>query len=368
MRERSPGRWELRVYTGRDEVTKAPRQVSRTFVGGKRAAKRALDELVAEVSDGRHVGTAASFGTLLDAWSATLENTRSPNTADTYRNHIRVRIRPALGSIKLRSLTAHDLDAFYGRLLEEGLAVGTVQLNHAVISGALSQAVRWGWLRESPARFATPPREIKLERLTLSVEAVRALVKQAVEEDADLGVLVFLAALTGCRRGELVGFRWADVNWADQTIRVARSLVPAPGGGHREGLPKGKKARTLSLGPAGVEILAGYRALLTERLGHEPTEWLLTYDGEKPLRAKMVSDYVSSLGDRVGVPLHLHELRHWSLSTLVREGADVKTVQGRAGHAGLEETSGYLHTVAGADHEAAALLGRVLMPGTPLTS
>src|SRR3974390_680738 len=48
MRERPPGskRWELRAYTGRDSETGKPRQVSRTFRGGKREDKKALDHLL----------------------------------------------------------------------------------------------------------------------------------------------------------------------------------------------------------------------------------------------------------------------------------------------------------------------------------
>ncbi len=362
MRERPPGsgHWELRVYTGRDAVTRSPRQVSRAFRGGKRAARRALDELVGEVNDGRHTGTAASFATLLDAWSATLERTRSANTADTYRNHIRVRIRPALGPIKLRSLTAQDLADYYGRLLGEGLAVGTVQLNHARISGALAQSVRWGWLRESRARSATPPTERRAERPTLSVADFMAVLDVTRSEDEDMGVLVLLAALTGCRRGELVGLRWEDVDWPGRTIRVARSLVPAPGGGHREGPPKGGKERRVAVGTFGVSVLSAYRDRLTARLGHPPDAWLLTYDGERPLRAKAVSNYIAGAGKRAGVPVHLHELRHMMASLLMGEGVDAKTLQARLGHSGLEVTSVYVHPDPARDQSAAEIMGRLL--------
>jgi hypothetical protein len=64
MRARPPGsgRWELRAYVGNDPETGKPRQVSRTFRGGKRLAKKALDKLVHEVAEGHHVGTTATVG------------------------------------------------------------------------------------------------------------------------------------------------------------------------------------------------------------------------------------------------------------------------------------------------------------------
>ena len=60
MRERSPGSWELIVEAGRDPVTGRSRQVSRTFHGNLRDAKKARAELLVEVGKGRHTGTAAT--------------------------------------------------------------------------------------------------------------------------------------------------------------------------------------------------------------------------------------------------------------------------------------------------------------------
>ena len=47
MRERSPGRWELRVFLGNDPVTGKKQYVSRIVMGGKRLASSELARLVA---------------------------------------------------------------------------------------------------------------------------------------------------------------------------------------------------------------------------------------------------------------------------------------------------------------------------------
>ena len=54
MRERAPGVWELIVEAGRDPVTGRKRQISRTFRGGLREAKKARAALLTEVGKGRH--------------------------------------------------------------------------------------------------------------------------------------------------------------------------------------------------------------------------------------------------------------------------------------------------------------------------
>ena len=61
LRERSPGRWEVRVFTGRDPVTGKPVQITRTYSAdrkepgaGRRAAEKKLAALVAAVERGEY--------------------------------------------------------------------------------------------------------------------------------------------------------------------------------------------------------------------------------------------------------------------------------------------------------------------------
>lgn len=118
IRERSPGRWELRAYVGSDPVTSKPKQVTRTYVSprrepgaGKREASKHLSQLVAEVERGAHGDTKATFGALLDEWLAHGQRLgRSPKTLHEYRSKIERSIRPDLGAKALDKLTAHDLD------------------------------------------------------------------------------------------------------------------------------------------------------------------------------------------------------------------------------------------------------------------
>ena len=77
MREKAPGRWELRAFVGKDAVTGKPKQISRVYIAprrepgaGKREAAKQLAALVAEVERGGHGGGTSTFGALLDEWTA----------------------------------------------------------------------------------------------------------------------------------------------------------------------------------------------------------------------------------------------------------------------------------------------------------
>ncbi|HML01063.1 MAG TPA: N-terminal phage integrase SAM-like domain-containing protein, partial [Acidimicrobiales bacterium] len=158
-RKRREGVWELRVYVGRDPQTGRPRQVSKTFHGGSRAADDALRDLVEKYSDGSPDGFGATVGQLLDRWLEECERLDlSPTTIRNYRSQVKGTIRPKLGRIVLAKLTPKHLDTLYGEMKDAGLSAKTIRNHHAILSSALHQAVRWGWVRENVADRAKPPR------------------------------------------------------------------------------------------------------------------------------------------------------------------------------------------------------------------
>ena len=102
-----------------------------------------------------------------------------------------------------------------------------------ILSSALSQAVRWGWIERNPAERSQPP---ALERVELQVptpDEVRRLLAAAQARGPRWGMLLTLAVLTGGRRGELCGLRWIDIE--GDSIRFRRSL-------YRAGDERGEKA------------------------------------------------------------------------------------------------------------------------------
>ena len=118
-----------------------------------------------------------------------------------------------LGAKDLRKLKASDLDAFYDRLSRRGLSATSVRRYHAVCSAALNQSVKWGLLERSPAAQASPPSVERNEPDAPTPEEIKLLIERAEEKDPELATLLLVAATTGCRRGELCGLRWSDVDF-----------------------------------------------------------------------------------------------------------------------------------------------------------
>ena len=378
MRERSPGHWQLRAFAGTDDRGR-PVQVSRTFTGTRREATKALARFVSETAAGNFVPTRATVGELLDKWLEHIEGLgRRPSTIHGYRNKIDHTIRPALGHVKLSKLRADHLDSSYKKWSRQGLAPATVRQYHAILSAALHQAERWGWIGHSPARRATPP-SVHQPRMHIPTSAqLSVLYNAARATDTVLATAIALAAMTGLRRGELVALRWSDVDFANQSLRVERAITVVEGVVH-EGPTKTHQVRQIALDQVAIDILKDRLHSMTELseqaespLVDDP--YVLSYQahGGIPVGPSTVTHRFWALcrsqervpagtdgSSRKQWPYRFHDLRHFSVSTLVAAGVDIRTVSERHGHAQATMTlNRYAHALPERDREAARLLGR----------
>jgi integrase len=391
MRERSPGHWQLRAYAGRDPISGRPRQAARTFRGGERAAAKALAALVTDVETGRFNSSTATLSELFDKWLEAGEWTQRPRTLYTNRISIDSRIRPMLGHIQLAELAPDVLDLAYRKWLEDGLSPATVQRFHGILSAACRQAVKWGWIDEAPTARSTPPRVEKSEMKVPTPAQVSALIEAAEDKDPVLGTAVALAALTGARRGELVALRWSDIDLVNGKVKIARSLTVARGK-HHAGPTKTHASRDVALDQMAVDVLKKRWAFMVEvsdrtRSPIVPDPFVLSYqtDGavsvnpdtvthrfrkvceqmERPALERLRQTFpMAKRADLTPTdrwPYRFHDLRHFSVTTLIAAGVDVRTVSNRHGHANATMTlNRYAHALPERDREAATLLGATL--------
>ena len=91
-----------------------------------------------------------------------------------------------------------------------------------VLRGALNVAAKMQMVECNAAALATPPRQVKIERRTVSPEEAKRLLT-AAEEDR-LSALYRLALTLGMRQAEILGLRWVDVDLDAATLRVRQTL------------------------------------------------------------------------------------------------------------------------------------------------
>lgn len=141
----------------------------------------------------------------------------------------------------------------------------------------------------------------------------------SIDMHARTRVMILLAALAGLRVAEI-----AQVAGEDIDVGAARIHVTG----------KGSKRAWVPLHPILVEVA---KEMPTK--GH----W---FPGNcrrpgLPIRSKSVSDIIGKVMRRAGIKGTPHSLRHWYATTLLADGADLRTVQELMRHSSVQTTQVY---------------------------
>src|SRR5207248_1449013 len=140
-----------------------------------------------------------------------------------------------LGHLELQQVTKTHIDQLVSNMLAKGRRVGTkglplspatVILMLTVLSMALDDAVKQGYLVRNVARLVDRPRAKQPEMSTWTAEQAAAFLEYVAD---DRLFLAWCMSLYGLRRGEVLGLRWCDFDLdADEptlTVCVTRVIV-----------------------------------------------------------------------------------------------------------------------------------------------
>ncbi|MDQ3877025.1 MAG: hypothetical protein M3290_01555 [Actinomycetota bacterium] len=200
---------------------------------------------------------------LIDTWLPACEPTVRPTTFVSYAGHVRLHIIPHLGDIPLGELTPQHLNRLYAELRargrlnrQKGLSPATVRLVHTTLRRALKDAVRWGYRADSPADGADAPRMRAgdwIEMKTWTADQLRTFL--SFVKDDPLYPLWHMYAMTGMRRGELLGLRWSDVDLPAARLAVRQTVVVLKGKFISSQPKTARGRRVIALDPGTVEVL-----------------------------------------------------------------------------------------------------------------
>jgi len=357
VRERQPGVWEVRVFTGNNDSGR-PTQVSRTVRGTKRDALRAAAEMTLKPS--RAAGRTVEV--LVGEWLAVNQATWAPATARDQISRVKLINADPIAAVAIARLSPADIEHWHGRMRKSGVGEGAIRNRHIVLRAALSQGVRWGWLTTNPASAARLTQRKRAPRQAMSIEDVQAVVLAAGKVDAGAALALRLAAVTGARRSELAALRWDDLTGS--RLRIDSSVAVIRYGTHAkpaepelvDDITKTANHRTVTVDEVTVELWRAYRASFAD-----PGDWV--FGRFEPANPDRISWWWkrARAQSRISSAWRLHDLRHWSATYAIGGGHDVRTVAGRLGHANAAMTLRvYAHVLEQADQEVAAALARTL--------
>jgi len=306
-------------------------------------------------------------GEYLERWlvDSVLDTVR-PTTYERYEQIVRIHVRPALGSVKLKNLTPVHVRGLYREKLEAGLSARTVQYIHVTLHKALKQAVQDGLIPRNATEAVKAPQVRREEMRPLSGDQVKVLLE--VARGDRLEALYVLAIYTGLRQGELLGLKWEDVDLESGTLRVRRTLVTAKGGPVLTA-PKTKGSRrSVKLTQGAVEALRSHLKHQLQEIDRAGSLWrenglMFASESGEPLdRRYLTSCRYKALLKRAELPMiRFHDLRHTCATLLLSKNVNPKIVSEMLGHASIAITlDTYSHVLPNMRDQAAAAMEEAL--------
>ena len=288
----------------------------------------------------------------------------SPTTYASYERVVQQYILPILGHFRLSEIRPFHVQMFIQQLQSPGrgkqretLSSSSVRRYFVVLQSILGRAFKLGMIASNPAdsaRIELPSNPCTPTDIFTQEEAAQML-HYLEKEPMQYQLLVHLAILTGCRRGELVALTWKDVDTENGIITINKSNYQLSGGKVETKPPKTRGSiRQISVPSYCIDMLLQYRK---QQTASSESSWIFTREDGSPMRPQRASKWFTQFLQRNGLRHRkFHSLRHTSATLLLLNGTNIKTVAARLGHMQLSTTNRYVHNISQADLDAAKLL------------
>lgn len=343
----------------------------------RRDAESALAELVQSLETQTYITpqrlTLATF--VRSEWLPTMQTQVKHSTWDSYRRNLENHVLPELGGVPLQQLTAGHLNGLYrglaghGRLngAGGGLSAKTIRNIHGTVSKVLTDAADRDVVSRNIALSARPPKPRKTvsKELQFWTPAELSAFLSAVHDDR-LYALWHLAAMTGMRRGEILGLRWEDID-VDVRRLAIRQTVISVAYEVRVTTPKSHNARVLDIDPGTIDVLRQHRQRQRDERDQAGGAYVANDRVFRKADGSVIHpDVMRTMFDqrvkRSGVRrIRFHDLRHTHATIGLRAGVPVKVMSERLGHSTPAFTlQQYAHVIPGMQAEAAQAIADLI--------
>lgn len=246
---------------------------------------------------------------------------------DRKRRHMRDRLAPYFKEQRPDKLTDFTIANYNRRRLMDGAAQATINRELSTLSHFLNRCIEWGWIKSKPQ---VPKGVEARKQIVILTEADKTALLTAAIADQDPLTWLFasIAMDAGMRHSEILRIRWEEIDFAQRRIYVGRAKA-----GQRE-----------------QPITPGLATTLEQewRQQAEPQGWLFPTtrkDAKHPHRQNMASQFRRAV-ERANLnpeKVTPHVLRHTAITTLVKAGVDLPTIQKVSGHKTLAMVLRYTH-------------------------
>lgn len=342
---RADGLYEVKVTIGKDFDGKLIRKSFYSSVSKADAKAKAeqykIDQAVYKATGELPEPSVMTFEKWANKWLDTYKKgvVKDHTYHFTYKSNIDKYLIPYFGKAHLMDIQQIDIQKYFNTVRSdsgEPLAKSTLDKHKLILKSMFDAAI------DNDLCYKNPVKNIRFQHVSDSaVKKVWTKEQAATAEKYArhcwcLDIVLYLN--TGLRRSELLGLKWEDIDFEENTLHVQRAVVQTKG---KIVVDKPKSATSDRIVPFSADFGKYLKKFQSDN------EYVIGNDGimSPATYSKHFHDFMKKLSAATGVPeLTPHELRH-TYGTLRREeGVDIYTIQKVMGHADISITASiYVH-------------------------
>lgn len=335
------------------------RQGFRTKAEAAEAMRQAIEDF------GKVAGTSLTIERFVnEKWWPVHSVELKSSTKRAYQTILKRHIIPKLGRLRMVELDVVTVKEFRADLIGSGLAPNTVRNTLTVLKAICRSAVEHRLLAENPT---TAVKHKKKNGTAMKIRALNPAQLSSLldywKDDPIFGV-VYMAALTGMRRGEVLGLWWQDLNLEERSLEVKRNLVSVAYSVEMTTPKSETSERIVYLPPQLVSYLQTLKSNRSE-VALESPHVFVNAKGE-PFHPDYIRQrYRRRMVAWSGPSIRFHDLRHTWATIALDSGVGINAVSEMLGHHDAGFTySVYGHALPHARSSAADAFGRALDQAT----
>ncbi|WP_419893617.1 tyrosine-type recombinase/integrase [Oceanobacillus kimchii] len=336
-------KWLFKIDMGIDPINQRRKTTTRRGFSTKKEAQIAASELEKELRDKTYVRvTDQTLNQFIDEWiESVAKNRMRPSTLNNRMGIIKSKIKPILGHIKIKDIEPSTIQSFYNKLInEEKLSTSYVRTIHNLLSSMFKYAIKWDKVKVNIMEKVDAPIPNHKQMKVWNKDEVSKFLDTT--EDAPTHIAYVLAIYTGMRMGEILGLRWKDIDFYNETIHVIQTLVRVNGGFDFQE-PKTKNSKRQ------IAIDDYVLNELNKRKDQQKTksELVVTTDIGTPYSPRNLQRNFYRFMEKAEVTkIRFHDLRHTHATLLLQLGEHPKVVSERLGHSKISVTlDTYSHVI-----------------------
>lgn len=300
----------------------------------------------------RAIPNVTTFKAYAEKWFETYKKpTLKPTTLKAYSVTLNAHLYPAFGEKSITEIATKDVQDFLNE--RHHLSAKSQREYLVLLRQIFASALEDGLITSDPAsskRIIIRSSKPTKQRDALTLEDVTDIIHSLKLLECEDRRLMALLLFTGLRRGEVLGLRWEDLDFAKELIHIRRN-VTYTSNQPIIGTPKSK---------SGIRDIPLLTQMLDSVKPLEVTGYIV--GGDSPItlmKYERSMERIKGIVDLHGATAHI--FRHSFLTLLSNAGIEPKTIQAIGGHADIQTTMNrYVHSQQNQIRNAGKTMGKIL--------